>query len=208
LTGVASFARLLLDETAADDPRRPIVEKIERQAFRASRLIGSLLDLARGRPRDLLPIDPAEIIREAIRALGDDAATRGVKILVSAQDPSPRVAGHLDALVQVLVNLLKNGVEAAAQARAGSPGRGQVALRLSREGESVLIQVDDDGEGLSETEAARVFEPFHTTKAAQGGVGLGLVIARDIIRAHGGLLTVDSAKGRGSRFTVALPVSR
>ena len=60
LTGVASFARLLLDETAADDPRRPLLEKIERQAFRAARLVGSLLDLARGRPREMASLEPAD----------------------------------------------------------------------------------------------------------------------------------------------------
>lgn len=202
LTGVASFARLLLDETSSEDPRRPLLEKIEQHAFRASRLIGSLLDLARGRPRDLLPVEPGELAREATRSLADEAATRGVSLAVTMPERLPRVAGHADALVQVLVNLVKNGLEAASSER---PGSGHVTLGLREEPGRVLFEVVDDGPGLSVEERTRVFAPFYSTKSERGGVGLGLAIASDIIRSHGGTLTVDSEPGAGSRFTVSLP---
>lgn len=205
LTGVASFARLLLEDTPQDDPRRPIVEKIERQAFRAARLVGSLLDLARGRPRDLSPIEPGELVREACRALEDEVRGRRVSLETDVAASLPRVLGHTDALVQVLVNLLKNAVEAVAVPKEGRAGAGAVRIAASAAGANVLFTVDDDGPGLTREEQARVFAPFHTTKERQGGVGLGLAIAGDIIRAHGGSLTVDSAPGQGARFTVSLP---
>ncbi len=205
LTGVASFARLLLDETPAEDPRRPIVEKIERQAFRAARLVGSLLDLARGRPRELTPLAPAELVREACRALEDEVRGRRVSLAVELPASLPRVLGHADALVQVLVNLLKNAVEAAAPARDGRSGPGSVRASASAANGRVLLAVEDDGPGLNAEERAKVFAPFHTTKGAQGGVGLGLAIAGDIIRAHGGSLEVESAPGHGARFVVSLP---
>lgn len=202
LTGVASFARLLLDETAPEDPRRPLVEKIERQAFRAARLVGSLLDLARGRPRDLAALDPADMAREAVRAVHDEPAARGAALALDVE-PSlngARVAGHADALVQVLVNLLKNALEAVAAREDG-----RVGLRLCKDARGVIFEVHDNGPGLAAEEVANVFKPFYSTKSAHGGVGLGLAIAGDIIRAHGGALDVDSAPGRGSRFSVVLP---
>jgi hypothetical protein len=205
LTGVAGFARLLLDETPQDDPRRPIVEKIERQAFRAARLVGSLLDLARGRPRDMSPLEPAELVAEARRALEDELKGRQVRLDVDVASPLPRVLGHADALVQVLVNLLKNAVEAVSEPKAGRAGAGRVRIAASPAGGNVVFTVEDDGPGLSREEQARVFAPFHTTKGPQGGVGLGLAIAGDIIRAHGGSLAVDSSPGQGARFTVSLP---
>ncbi|HMM36596.1 MAG TPA: ATP-binding protein [Thermoanaerobaculia bacterium] len=205
LTGVASYARLLLDDTPADDPRRPVVEKIERQAFRAARLVGSLLDLARGRPRDLSPLAPHDLVAEACRALEDEVKGRRVRLDVDLPEALPNVLGHADALVQVLVNLLKNAVEAVAVPKDGRPGPGSVRVSAAPQTGSVVFTVEDDGPGLSSVEQERVFAPFHTTKGGQGGVGLGLAIAGDIIRAHGGSLSVDSAPGRGARFTVSLP---
>lgn len=208
LTGVASFARLLLDETPEGDPRRPIVEKIERQAFRAARLVGSLLDLARGRPRDLTPLEPGEIVREACSALEDDVRGRSVRLDVDLPPSLPRVLGHGDALVQVVVNLLKNAVDAVALPKEGRPGPGRVAISAAGAGGEVHLVVDDDGPGLTPEQQAKVFAPFHTTKAGQGGVGLGLAIAGDIIRAHGGSLSVESSPGVGARFKVSLPAQR
>lgn len=205
LAGVAGFARLLLDETPADDPRRPLVEKIERQAFRASRLVGALLDMARGRPRDLAALDAATLAREARRSLEDDIPHGRVDVDVRLGDGSgPRVRGHADALVQVLVNLLRNAIEAcAAVASPDAPGR--VVLSLRRDGDAALFEVLDDGPGLSPEAREKAFEPFFSTKKAQGGTGLGLAIARDIIAAHGGTIVAEPAPGRGSRFLVRLP---
>ena len=207
LTGVASFARLLLDETPADDPRRPIVEKIERQAFRAARLVGSLLDLARGRPREMASLDPADLVRECCQALEDEVKGRRVTLDVDLPASLPRVLGHGDALVQVLVNLLKNALDAVALPKDGRVGPGLVRIAAAAAGGNVLFTVDDDGPGLAREEQEKVFDPFHTTKGRQGGVGLGLAIAGDIIRAHGGSFSVDSSPGQGARFTVSLPAA-
>ncbi len=204
LAGVAGFARLLLDETPGDDPRRPLVEKIERQAFRASRLVGSLLDLARGRPREIEPLDPSDVAREAARALEDEGAARGASVRLEIAGRPPAVAGHRDALVQVLVNLVKNGIEAATAPGDLRPAAPEVVLAVSSGDGSVRFDVTDNGPGLASTDAARVFEPFYSTKTAQGGTGLGLSMARDIIRAHGGTLTAASGSS-GARFTVTLP---
>ncbi|MGZ6972227.1 MAG: sensor histidine kinase, partial [Thermoanaerobaculia bacterium] len=207
LAGVAGFARLLLDETPSDDPRRTLVEKIERQAFRASRLVGSLLDLARGKPREFVRLDPAALAEETGWALADETAARRASLDVEAAPSLPAVSGHRDALVQVLVNLAKNGLEAVTSPRAADDPPPAVTLRVAADDGHVLFSVEDNGPGLTEAEAARVFEPFYSTKTAKGGTGLGLAIARDIIQAHGGTLTVTSPGERGARFTVSLPAA-
>jgi signal transduction histidine kinase len=207
LAGVAGYARLLLDETPKDDPRRTLVEKIERQAFRASRLVGSLLDLARGRPREFARLEPAALAEEAASALADESAARRAPLEVVAAHPLPAVSGHRDALVQVLVNLAKNALEAVTLPRAVADPPPSVVLRVGAADGRVLFSVEDNGPGLTDAQAARVFDPFYSTKTAQGGTGLGLAIARDIIHAHGGTLTVTSAGERGARFTVSLPAA-
>jgi len=206
LAGVAGFARLLLDETPGDDPHRALVEKIERQAFRASRLVGSLLDLARGRPREIEPLDPADVAREAARALEDEGTARGATLRLVIAGRTPTVAGHRDALVQVLVNLVKNGIESATAPGDARPAVPEVVLAVSAGDGSVRFDVTDNGPGLASADASRVFEPFYSTKTAQGGTGLGLSMARDIIRAHGGTLTAASGSP-GARFTVTLPAA-
>lgn len=130
---------------------------------------------------------------------------RRVRLDVDLPEKLPNVLGHADALVQVLVNLLKNAIEAVAAPKEGRSGPGSVRIAAVPLAGSVVFSVEDDGPGLSRPEQERVFAPFHTTKAGQGGVGLGLAIAGDIIRAHGGSLAVDSTPGRGARFTVSLP---
>ncbi len=207
LAGVAGFARLLLDETPRDDPRRTLVEKIERQAFRASRLVGSLLDLARGRPREFARLEPAALAEEAAWALADETAARRAPLDVVAARSLPAVSGHRDALVQVLVNLAKNALEAVTLPRAEADPPPSVILRVGAADGRVVFSVEDNGPGLTDAQAARVFDPFYSTKTAQGGTGLGLAIARDIIQAHGGTLTVTSAGERGARFTVSLPAA-
>jgi signal transduction histidine kinase len=118
----------------------------------------------------------------------------------------PAVAGHRDALVQVLVNLVKNGIESATAAGAARPASPEVVLSVTGGGGSVRFDVTDNGPGLASGDASRVFEPFFSTKTAQGGTGLGLSMARDIIRAHGGTLTAAPGSP-GARFTVTLPAA-
>ncbi|MFI5182297.1 MAG: nitrogen regulation protein NR(II) [Thermoanaerobaculia bacterium] len=206
LTGVTGFARVLLDETPADDPRRPLLEKIERQAFRASRLVGSLLDIARGRPRERVAIDPRDLAREAARVFEEEVGTRGVSLTVSVSENLPPVSGHAEVLLQVLVNLLKNAAEAARSVRdRGAGGGPAVSLTLDAEERFVRFLVEDNGPGLPASGGKHLFDPFFSTKAAEGGTGLGLTIARDIIRAHGGSLDAASRPAGGACFTVLLP---
>ena len=102
------------------------------------------------------------------------------------------------------MNLLTNAVDAVGQ---GDKGRGNLEVRAFAHGGGVAISVRDDGVGIAPEDAARIFEPFYTTKGRGKGTGLGLAICRELTTALGGRITVDSAPGRGSTFTVMLPCS-
>jgi CheY-like chemotaxis protein len=104
---------------------------------------------------------------------------------------------------QVFVNLINN----AAQAIASTGRPGNILVRARRWLDGVAIDIIDDGPGMSETLAAQVFEPFFTTKAEGEGTGLGLSISQGIVKEHGGRIMLSSEEGRGSTFTVQLPLS-
>ena len=153
-------------------------------------------------------LDPAALAREAARALEDEIAVRGIAARRSrSRRRLPRVLGHADALVQVLVNLAEERAEAALSGgpEGSGPRRRPSRLSVTAENGTVLFVVEDNGPGLPPQAADRVFEPFFSTKTSQGGTGLGLTIARDIIRAHGGSLDVAPRPDGGARFVVALP---
>jgi hypothetical protein len=201
LAGVAGFARLLLDETPESDPRRRLVEKIERQAFRASRLVGSLLDLARGRPRESSPLDASWLAREAARALEDEAQGRGARLRLELPEGALRISGHSDALVQVLVNLVKNGLEAIALAGAARIENPEVRLRvragkhMSPGEKYVLFEVEDDGPGLDS--GAGHLPAFISTKTSQGAPASDWPLPRH--RPRTGVSDRRTEKGKGTR---------
>jgi len=102
-------------------------------------------------------------------------------------------------LQQVFLNLVLNAAQAIAE-------RGTIRIATERQDDQVVVHVDDDGCGISPEHLDRIFDPFFTTKAAGEGSGLGLGIAHGIVRSHGGEIRVESQPGRGSRFSVHLPI--
>jgi CheY-like chemotaxis protein len=110
----------------------------------------------------------------------------------------PLVAGTVEELREALLNLLNNGLEA-------MPAGGTFTFRTAAEGDRVVIQAADGGCGMSEETRRRVFEPFFTTKGAQGN-GLGLAVVWGFVARHGGEISVASALGQGTTFTLRLPV--
>ena len=101
-------------------------------------------------------------------------------------------------LVQVFLNLLSNAAQAVG-------GRGTIAVHTADDGDAVSIHVEDDGSGIPAEVIERIFDPFFTTKAVGEGTGLGLAISRQIVRDHGGELSVRSDPALGTRFAIRLP---
>jgi len=135
---------------------------------------------------------------ETVLTLYQNQLKNGVQVIRDFEDPC-LVVGHHDELNQVWTNLIHNGLQAMNY-------KGRMELRLSREGEHVVVQVIDSGAGISENARARIFEPFYTTKPQGEGSGLGLSISREIVERHHGSITVESRPGR-TVFTVVLPAA-
>lgn len=183
---------------------RQRAEAGKRQITRLVRLIDQLLDVSRVRAGQLnlvpVDLDLVDLVRSATAQLRDDlgAKAKNVDILIHA--PAP-VCGRWDParIEQVITNLLSNAIKY---------GQGRpVHVVVREEGQSAIVQVEDQGIGMSPDVTRRLFMPFERGVAPghYGGLGLGLHIASQIVRAHGGTISVRSTPGKGSAFTVALP---
>jgi two-component system OmpR family sensor kinase len=204
LASVRAYAELF-ERGAKDRPDdlARAMAGIERESRRMGLLVDDLLLLARldqGRPIERLPVDLTELAGEAV-----DAARMlepGRRLDLSASGPVT-VVGDRERLRQLLDNLLAN-VRAHTPASAGA----DVRIEASTD-RTVLLEVADDGPGLSEEQRAKVFERFYRVDSSRsrdaGGAGLGLAIVAAIAEAHGGDVEVESAPGRGASFRVRLP---
>ncbi len=204
LTGISSYAQILLEETRADDPRRPLLEKIVRQAERASRIARGLLTLSRpagGRARGRGPVDLVELAEETAGLLAVHVRRAGATLEVVGEGRGLVVAGDRSRLQQVVMNLLLNALDAVDRG-------GHVRVVVAGEGRRrVELVVEDDGPGIPEEIRDRVFDPFFTTKKPGEGTGLGLSISYSIVAEHGGEILAERRPGGGTRMRVLLPAA-
>jgi two-component system NtrC family sensor kinase len=202
LTGISSYAQLLLSETGVDDPRRPLLEKVEKQTFRASRIVANLLEFARKPGVERRPVDLGALIQETTELLRERFSSRRIELDWQRPEESHRVVGSEGELQQVFTNLMLNAVDA----MAANGGR-RLAVRIDAADGIERVHVDDDGPGIPEEARAAVFQPFFTTKRGSGGTGLGLSISQSIVDQHGGRIDFANLSPRGCRFTVELPAA-
>ena len=200
LTGISSYAQMLLAETPPDDPRHQLLQKVERQTFRAAKIVNNLLDFARNRQGEQGPVELAEVVSECLDLLRERLVKRGVRVAWNPPAEGPVVVGDAGELQQVVTNLVLNAHDA-------MPEGGTLTLDLAADAGAVRLTVADTGVGIPRDLLPHVFEPFVTTKLGHGGTGLGLAISHDIVRHHGGELAVESEPGEGARFTLKLPAA-
>jgi two-component system, NtrC family, sensor kinase len=196
LTGISSYAQLLLAETSEDDPKYRLLKKMEQQTFRASNLVNNLLDLIANRPRSREIVSVDELVRNTVALHEELLQVKHIR--VHCELLPVKVAGNFQDLQQVLTNILLNARDAVADG-------GNITIKVSEDDERVLIRIRDDGKGIPADIIGRIFDPLVTTKRGQGGTGLGLAISRRLIHACDGEITVESTSGNGSEFTVTLP---
>ncbi len=209
LTSIQGFAQALEDGTAdTPEARRQAASIIRQEAERMHRMVLDLLDLARLDAGTLelqrAPLDLAALLRNVVERMTPQAQAAGVALELQTSE-LPALLGDGDRLVQVFNNLVENAIKFT------HPG-GRATLRTVAKGGFVEVEVTDTGVGMTPDVQARIFERFYQADAARAGghhhgVGLGLAIAQEILRAHGGRISVRSAPGEGSTFTVSLPLS-
>jgi two-component system phosphate regulon sensor histidine kinase PhoR len=190
-----------------DDPEagRRFAERIGREAERLDVLVRDLLDLSRVErgTLDVEPVDLVGLAKEVAGGYADRAEERRIRLHTELQ-PQVWMRGDRAQLGLLLSNLLDNALRY-------TPSKGTVRVRLEATESRAVIQVNDTGQGIPAGELPRVFERFYRVDKARtretGGTGLGLAIVRHVAEAHGGAVQVDSELGRGSTFTVTLPVA-
>jgi len=197
LTGISSYAQLLLAETPEDDPKYRLLKKMEQQTFRASSLVNNLLDLIANRPRCRELVVLPDLVEQTVALHEDLLAAKRIRIHV-AEIPKLKVRGNFHDLQQVLTNILINARDAVSEG-------GQVWISAQEEGDRVVIRVRDDGKGIPAEIIGRIFDPLVTTKRGQGGTGLGLAISRRIVHSCDGEIDVASRAGEGAEFSITLP---
>ena len=198
LTGISSYAQLLLEETPANDPRHAALRKIEEQTRRASRIANSLLDLARPERTSFETLALNDAALEVVRLFEPQLRDRRIALEAVLDPALPAIRGHRGKLQQVLLNLLSN-------ARDAVEGGGRIVVRTSVADGTVALEVVDDGVGIAEEDLPRIFDPFFSTKGRGKGTGLGLSISYGIVREHEGTMHVQSVPGAFTRFRVELP---
>ena len=199
LGGLQLYAGLLREDLAGDEEKLQHVARIDRELNRLKIIVSDFLEFARRPKLEVQPFDVAELLAEVRNLAVADAQLR--KVTVALDAVPARVAGDEGQLRRALVNLAQNAVQACAD-----DGSGRVTLACVKTGGEIIVSVRDTGAGIDADTLSKIWTPFYTTK--QSGTGLGLAFVRDIANDHGARLSVDSAPGRGTTFTIALPESR
>jgi hypothetical protein len=198
LTGISSFTQMLLERSEPDDPRTQLLEKIERQTFRAAKIVNSLLNLARPSGGETGPVDLNGVIGDILSLLEHQFKLGHVQVRKDLAKPAVIVRGVEYKLQQVFLNLFLN-------ARDAMPKGGWLTVATGLDGTSAVIEVADTGVGIPADHLGRIYDPFFTTKPEGRGTGLGLSVTYGIVQEHGGSLTCDSQTGQGTRFRLVLP---
>lgn len=196
---ILGHAELLLEELPPDDPQGDDLRAIIDECKRCKRITGGLLSFARSGSVRHEAVNFNQLIRETVASLQPQKIFKRITFSFMIDEDIPPIWGDADQLRQVLVNLLLNAAQA-------MDGEGRIDFSVRTDGESLLIDIDDTGPGISPAERERIFEPFVSTKPPGAGTGLGLSICRRLIDDHDGQINVLSAPTGGARFKLIFPL--
>lgn len=175
-------------------------EIIADQIERIERIVRQMLDRTQLEKAELAPVDLNLLLRRVADATEPKLNSRGVRLRLSLVETLPLIAGEPDHLQQIFINLINNALDA-------MPGGGDlsISVRLESADKQLMVEIADNGCGMSEEVRARIFDPLYTTKERGMGAGLGLVIVNQLMREHDGQIEVESAPGAGTKFRLRFP---
>ncbi|MBI4848478.1 MAG: HAMP domain-containing protein [Nitrospirae bacterium] len=212
LTGISCAVQLIQSEMKADDDKKEITAEILLQIKRLDRIVKDLLNYAKPKPPQFLPNRIEGILEKALFFVYPEAKGHDISIDPRIDNDLPEVMMDPDQMQQVFLNLMINAIQA-------MPSGGRLAISISiadsqTVGEKIkgqilsnkimLIRFQDTGEGIEQEHLENIFDPFYTRKTK--GTGLGLSISQRIVHEHGGEITVESTPGKGTVFTISLPL--
>jgi len=200
LTSVVGFAELM-QQSEVNERQRRFLEMIVNSAHRCHKIVQGLLSFARQHKPERKPVRISELMEATVSILAYQLRTNNIRVTTDSPPDLPRVLGDPHQLQQVFLNILNN----ARQAIESFKSSGTIQLSCVSDGKSVSVIFEDDGPGITGENLAKIFNPFFTTKEVGKGTGLGLSLSYGIIKEHGGGIRVESAAGRGAKFTIELP---
>jgi PAS domain S-box-containing protein len=198
LAGISSYTQLLRGQLDVADPRQQVLEKIEKQSFRAARIINGLLNFSRSSGTEFDRVDVNKVLLDVLSLVEHQLEGSKIRVRRELAPRVPPVRGNENRIQQVFFNLILN-------ARDAMPSGGWLTLRTSADADTVVVEVADTGHGIRREHIKRIYDPFFTTKGIGRGTGLGLSVSYGIVQEHGGAIFVESAPGQGTTFQVALP---
>jgi PAS domain S-box-containing protein len=200
LTSISSIVQVLL-RTSTDDFTREKLSLVQTQVQRITKIIRDLVDFSRPSNYKVQPTNVVKLVSEAVEIVKMGTKAKDIEFITHVRQQIPLISLVSDQIAQVFFNILLNAVDAL------EGKKGIIEAVITREDESVRIQITDNGQGIASENMSKIFEPFFTTKRVGQGTGLGLWVSYGIVKSFGGDITVASAWGKGTTFTITLPLS-
>jgi len=198
LTGISSYIQML-QKKLTNTHYAQILEKVEAQTDRVAKIIKNLLAFARSPSEaSFQRVDLKSSLEEILSLIDYKLKTMNIRLALDLAAVPPLYAQG-ERLQQVFINIILNALDA-------MPGGGQLGIALTAEAGSAVVRISDTGTGIKPEHRSRIFDPFFTTKGVGKGTGLGLSISYAIVKEHDGRIDVQSEVGRGSTFTITLPI--
>lgn len=191
---------LFKKEYAGNEMLMGLLDSIITSVARCGRITKRLLGFARHMDVSIQSIDLGEVVREVLGFLNKEAEYRSITISIEEADDIPSIDTDAGKLQQIILNIINNAFSAMED-----HGRLQINIRMAGQ-DKVALTISDNGCGIPKKDLKRVFEPFFSTKTGKGGTGLGLSITYGLSEQIGGTIDVNSELGRGTTFTVTLPL--
>jgi two-component system NtrC family sensor kinase len=197
--GIMNTLELLKTEIPPESKRRKILELSLSETQRLAEMLRSMLSFSKPEEEKRRPVKMNDLIGGILLVMDKQMKESNIKVETAFDDEIPEIMASTNQMRQVLLNIFKNAKEA-------MPKGGILTVRTNRENRHVLIHIQDTGVGIPEGIRNKIFEAFFTTKQKVKGVGLGLSVCYGIVKDHGGEIRVESEEGKGTTFTICLPI--
>ena len=201
LGGILALTGLTVEDMRKDDPNRENLEEVIRQTERCRDIVKGLLEFSRQSKGNTEPVDLNKVLQDTLSLVEKQALFFNISIVWNLDPDLPRVVADRSQFQQVFINILMNAVQAM-----NERGTITIVTRHDGPGNSVEVAITDSGHGIPPEDIGRIFDPFFTAKENGHGTGLGLSIAYGIVTTHHGTISVQSDVGKGSTFTIRMPV--
>jgi two-component system, NtrC family, sensor kinase len=204
LTGVMGYSQLLQLRKDLDDRAKEFLLKINNLALRCQKIVQNLLFFARKQKPERTLSDINEILERTVELRNYELLVNNIELSRELDRTIPKTIADAHQLQQVFLNVLTNAEQAMLEAH----GKGQLTIRTRSDEHNarIIVEIIDDGPGISESQLPKIFDPFFTTKEVGKGTGLGLSLSYGMIKEHGGNIYARTRLGEGATFVIELPV--